>query len=100
MKTSGKILRVQIETIIKQSFPRAQEIRPGLRATNQQLQGTVAQKKGQAQRSTGYTRIDAREYRLVVKTRNLTSSKRKFAGIMTKLTSILSCEYAISAVHR
>lgn len=48
-------------------FPRAQEIQPELRATNQLFQCTVAQKKGQAQRSTGYNHLDAQEYRFVAK---------------------------------
>src|SRR5260370_4259256 len=52
-------------------FPRAQEVQPELRATNQQPQCTVARKNGQAQRSTGCTHTDARVYRMVVKNRRL-----------------------------
>src|SRR5260370_3004484 len=48
-------------------FPRAQEVQPELRATNQQSQCTVARKNGQAQRSTGYAPTDARGNRLFLK---------------------------------
>src|SRR5882762_4431883 len=47
-------------------FPRAQEIQPELRATNQQFQCTVALRSGQAQRGTGCVRLDARRYGFVV----------------------------------
>src|SRR5260370_31859701 len=81
-------------------FPRAQEVQPELRATNQQSQCTVARKNGQAQRSTGYARTDARGYRLVVKNRRSIFADIGFAAGASKLTGILSGEYAIVAVHR
>src|SRR5258708_17646053 len=81
-------------------FPRAQEVQPELRATNQQSQCTVARKNGQAQRSTGCTHTDARGYRMVVKNRRLIFADLGFADAVSRLTGILSGEYAIVAVHR
>src|SRR5258708_39866106 len=81
-------------------FPRAQEIQPELRATNQQFQCTVALSSGQAQRTTGSINMDARRYGLVVKHRRLSFSKRRFAGAARKLTRIFCRDYAIVPVHR
>src|SRR5260370_29304931 len=80
-------------------FPRAQEVQPELRATNQQFQCTVALRSGQAQRSTGSISIDARWYWFVVRYRKLSSVNMSFLGGARRHTGILSREYAIVPVH-
>src|SRR5216683_1107228 len=80
--------------------PRAQEVQPELRATNQQFQCTVALRSGQAQRSTGSISIDARWYGFVVRDRGLSFVHMSFLAAASGLTRIFSREYAIVPVHR
>jgi hypothetical protein len=50
---------------------------------NQQIQCTVAQKNGQARRSTGFNSMDAQKYGLVVKNRRLSFLNMRLAGAAT-----------------
>jgi hypothetical protein len=92
---SGKSSASTSQTLLECVIPRAQEIQPELRATNQQAQSTAVPRGGQAQRSTGYAKRDAQEYSSIVEKRNCFGNPLRIA--LTSLTENAPAECAIVA---